>query len=130
MRKIDQPPAYDAIQIRCGTCFDGPQKRGALHTGEQRRLARRPAIKQAVRPFGVQSRTICRPTPPIFAAMTRGRRRKSPQAPTAAAFEPRRGSPAQVGADDPLKFAAGGIRKMSLIQQALVHSAHSPHAMG
>ena len=69
-------PANHAVDSRNRPCLDLATQRQALLRIELRRLARRLAVDQAIRPLGIEtavpsSRTICSPTPPSLAAALR-----------------------------------------------------------
>jgi len=70
LRQIDQPPAHHAMDRRDRATFDHADDRLALHVIELGGLAGRFAVEQTNR-RNTQSRMICKPTPPIFAASVR-----------------------------------------------------------
>jgi len=55
LRKIEEPPAHRAIEIRLRPGFDGLDKSGAMGLAEQRRLAGSLAIEEPRRPSRIEA---------------------------------------------------------------------------
>ena len=73
--QIAQAPTHDPMERRGSTVLHDRRKRLTLGIDELGSLTGRLAIDQPIRAAGIermtQSRTICRPTPPIRAASLR-----------------------------------------------------------